>query len=384
MERSSQGRGAEARAKAMRLLEFADKCDKGDEGERQTAQLLEALPPPWVVLHNVFLPGRRFNVDHLLIGPGGVIALDSKNYSGRVTVKDGTMRSGGYRRDDELAAAREHADCVGKILGVEVTPVLCIHTAQLPHDHFVVDSIDVLSPSRLVEWLRGRPALLLDMQVSVLAAASQQKLDVRGLPEPSVDDSAIETSPEPSFGSPTAEPSFGGPTEAWPSVAPTAARPSRTRRQPQKQTARSRRREKLVVKALTGLAVLGFAAWFVPKAAQSVQHRATTSTTVTPASGAAGPPTLRAGTFSCRARGSGWTYTLPSPTDQPTSAAYQVQWAQAPEGPWSTPTVWQTGTPLSINGLLPSGHVFVRAQPVGAGPGGAESMAMEKTPAGSC
>src|SRR5438270_6831165 len=138
----SAGRGAEFRARAQRMLDAADRCDKGDEGERATARLLLDLSKEWVVLHNVFAPGHRWNADHLLIGPGGVIVLDSKNYSGRVQVSKGTLWRGKYPCDYELAAAGKHAKVVGSVLGVDVIPALCIHTAQLPTGHFPVEGMD--------------------------------------------------------------------------------------------------------------------------------------------------------------------------------------------------------------------------------------------------
>ena len=41
----------------------------------------------WVVAHD--LQGRFGNVDHLVVGPGGVYLLDSKNWSGEVSVANG-------------------------------------------------------------------------------------------------------------------------------------------------------------------------------------------------------------------------------------------------------------------------------------------------------
>ncbi len=63
-------------------MKFADNCEKGDEGERATAGLLEQLPGSWTVLHNVYIPGRRFNIDHVLIGPGGVFASTRRTTRG--------------------------------------------------------------------------------------------------------------------------------------------------------------------------------------------------------------------------------------------------------------------------------------------------------------
>jgi hypothetical protein len=52
---------------------------RGAAGERRTARLLDPLQwHGWVVLHDLAVPGSRANVDHLVIGPGGVFVIDSK------------------------------------------------------------------------------------------------------------------------------------------------------------------------------------------------------------------------------------------------------------------------------------------------------------------
>ena len=58
---------------------------RGAAGERRTARLLAALEcQGWAVLHDLALPGSQANLDHLVIGPGGVFVIDSKQYRGRL------------------------------------------------------------------------------------------------------------------------------------------------------------------------------------------------------------------------------------------------------------------------------------------------------------
>ena len=57
---------------------------RGAAGERRTARLLDPLERHgWAVLHDLAVPGSRANIDHLVIGPGGVFVIDSKQYRGR-------------------------------------------------------------------------------------------------------------------------------------------------------------------------------------------------------------------------------------------------------------------------------------------------------------
>jgi hypothetical protein len=54
-------------------------------GERRTARLLGPLKRHGrAILHDLAVPGSRANIDHLVIGPGGVFVVDSKQYRGRL------------------------------------------------------------------------------------------------------------------------------------------------------------------------------------------------------------------------------------------------------------------------------------------------------------
>jgi hypothetical protein len=58
---------------------------RGSAGERRTAQLLGPLEQHgWAVLHDLAVPGSWANIDHLVIGPGGVFVIDSKQHRGRL------------------------------------------------------------------------------------------------------------------------------------------------------------------------------------------------------------------------------------------------------------------------------------------------------------
>jgi len=58
---------------------------RGAAGERRTARLLDPLARHgWAVLHDLAIPGSQANLDHLVIGPGGVFVIDSKQYRGRL------------------------------------------------------------------------------------------------------------------------------------------------------------------------------------------------------------------------------------------------------------------------------------------------------------
>lgn len=92
--------------------------EAGAAGERRVAQQLDLLVQHgWTALHDVHWPGRpKANLDHVLIGPGGIIIIDAKNWTGTVTAVGGVLRQNGYRRDREMQGALEQAAAVAALL----------------------------------------------------------------------------------------------------------------------------------------------------------------------------------------------------------------------------------------------------------------------------
>lgn len=77
------------RAQARQLEEDAQKWERGAEGERLIASILAGLPDDYVVFHDLQVPGSKANVDHLVIAPHGVYAIDTKNFTYAVTRSSG-------------------------------------------------------------------------------------------------------------------------------------------------------------------------------------------------------------------------------------------------------------------------------------------------------
>lgn len=59
---------------------------KGDIGEQGISVLLRSLPNTWVMFNNAVIPTNRLGtlteIDHLLIGPGGVFLIEVKMWQG--------------------------------------------------------------------------------------------------------------------------------------------------------------------------------------------------------------------------------------------------------------------------------------------------------------
>jgi hypothetical protein len=147
---------------------------RGAAGERRTARLLNPLERHgWAVLHDLALPGSRSNLDHLVIGPGGVFVIDSKQYRGRLQLdSSGRLWHGRYPLAPIFRAVDLEADQAAQILpdpGVAVIPILAVHGAQVPWGKVVMEGVPVVPARRLPSMLRTLPAVLGPERVATLA-----------------------------------------------------------------------------------------------------------------------------------------------------------------------------------------------------------------------
>jgi len=147
---------------------------QGAAGERRTARLLAPLERHgWAILHDLAVPGSRANLDHLVIGPGGVFVLDSKQYRGRLRLDAvGKLWHGRHPLAPTLGAVSWEADQAAQALpdpGVAVVPIVAVHGVQVPWGKVVVDGVPVVAARRLPSMLLGLPAVLGPKRVTVLA-----------------------------------------------------------------------------------------------------------------------------------------------------------------------------------------------------------------------
>jgi hypothetical protein len=147
---------------------------RGAAGERRTARLLDPLERHgWAILHDLAVPSSRANLDHLAIGPGGVFAIDSKQYRGRLQLDpSGRLWHGRYPLAPTLRAASFEADQAAQVLpdpGVAVVPVVAVHGAQVPWGKVVTDGVPVVAARRLPHMLRQLPTVLGPERVTGLA-----------------------------------------------------------------------------------------------------------------------------------------------------------------------------------------------------------------------
>ncbi|MEU5793358.1 nuclease-related domain-containing protein [Streptomyces sp. NPDC047813] len=119
------------RAKVLRQSSEWDSWYTGLEGERRVGRELARLSPlGWRVLHGIE-KSNGGDIDHLLIGPGGVFNINAKNHQGAsVWVGDTMAKINGGKPQPYAAASKAEADYVREALGkycdfsLSVEPVL--------------------------------------------------------------------------------------------------------------------------------------------------------------------------------------------------------------------------------------------------------------------
>ncbi|MFJ9073970.1 nuclease-related domain-containing protein [Streptomyces sp. NPDC102278] len=119
------------KAKLLRQTTEWDSWYTGLEGERRVGRELERLVPlGWRVLHGIE-KGNGGDIDHLIIGPGGVFTVNTKHHRGAsVWVGDSMAKINGGPPRPYAAASQSEADFVRKVLGrycafeVPVEPVM--------------------------------------------------------------------------------------------------------------------------------------------------------------------------------------------------------------------------------------------------------------------
>lgn len=100
----------------------ADRWLRGAEGERAVGTVLAQLEDDgWRALHDISL--GRGNVDHVLIGPGGIFTIETKSHPGRI----------GIDRIDPRMLKQAYAEkkLLERITGLKVQPLLVFSRAYL-------------------------------------------------------------------------------------------------------------------------------------------------------------------------------------------------------------------------------------------------------------
>jgi Nuclease-related domain len=151
--------------------EFIAKWKRGAEGERKTGKILDRLAKHgWHSVHD--RAGKYGNLDHIVVGTGGVFLLDSKNLSGTITLEAAGLKAeyADAPRDGftftSLAGAMRGASAHLKDRLAATTDITCwvqavvVIWGHFPEAEAERDKVAYVSGDQLEAWLLRQPAKL--------------------------------------------------------------------------------------------------------------------------------------------------------------------------------------------------------------------------------
>ncbi|MGI8794692.1 MAG: nuclease-related domain-containing protein [Acidimicrobiales bacterium] len=161
--------------------------DRGAEGERRTAAILDQLGRAAMVLHDRRIPGGRANIDHIVITRRGVTVVETKMLAGVVRVRRRGLWHNGEAKPEMIDQVHRQVAAVERVVdhlvgdvtvdgvmvdgvivdgvmvdGVMVDGLIVVHGASIRRGLFRrkrVAGLAVVSPEELASALRrGRHA----------------------------------------------------------------------------------------------------------------------------------------------------------------------------------------------------------------------------------
>jgi hypothetical protein len=157
--------------------------------ERRTeAQLKKLERGGYKTLHARAIPGSEAQIDHLVIGPTGVYAVDSEKWDRRLPVRVQSHRKlfhGPFNQKPRLDEARWEAtqasELITKALSreVSVVPSLAIYGPAIPWRILNVREVDVFSGSLVRKWITKREKSLTTAEIDSIYRAAERVLPPR-------------------------------------------------------------------------------------------------------------------------------------------------------------------------------------------------------------
>ncbi len=155
--------------------------ERGAVGEELMARRLADLPDTFRVLHDRRIPRTPANIDHIVVGPGGVWVIDAKRYTGSrpaLQVDGGFLRPrveslrigsrDGTKLVEGVQSQRQRVAAVLEEIEVPITGVLCFLEADWPliGGSFTVSDIHVTWPKALMKQMVEQAGSALDVNAT--------------------------------------------------------------------------------------------------------------------------------------------------------------------------------------------------------------------------
>lgn len=142
---------------------------KGARGEERVAAILQDLPDEYEVFHD-YVAGSD-HVDHVVVSPSGIYAIETKCWNGKVTLEDGSILADGKlpSRSPIRQVQREAAEIRNKLKDLGwagcVTPVVAFASDTFAPGKAEIKDVTVLNAAELKAWLCGQASILTGMEL---------------------------------------------------------------------------------------------------------------------------------------------------------------------------------------------------------------------------
>jgi hypothetical protein len=147
----------------------------------------------YIALHSRVIPGRDSVIDHLVVGPAGIFAIDSEKWDRRLPLRaiGGMLYHGPHSMEARLAHARDEArwgaELIGRALGrqLRVHPVMVVYGPGVAWSVMKVKGVDVIAGGHVNSYFRKLSKAtvrhhLSTEQIAALIAAAERALPPLG------------------------------------------------------------------------------------------------------------------------------------------------------------------------------------------------------------
>src|SRR5215472_7460593 len=155
-------------SKTMGLIPAAVRVSSAQR--RTKRRLIMVRPSGFVAIHARAIPGTDSVIDHLVIGPGGVFAVDSERWDRRLPIRTVAGNSaagpvlyhGPFSQKDRLAHARWEAAQASRLLSadlgreIQVSPAMVVYGPMIPWTVATLRGVDVFAGRAVGKYFRGR------------------------------------------------------------------------------------------------------------------------------------------------------------------------------------------------------------------------------------
>lgn len=154
---------------------FREQLQAGLKGQRLLPQVLAGLSDDYFLINNLDLPGRADDIDHVLVGPNGIFALETKHHRGRIFCRDGQWYQSKVSHGGHLQPESPIRDPTQQL------------KRNVDYLRSCINRTDRALSRRTALWIEGlvvftHPAVSLDLPETVLAEVPFPVIRARDLP----------------------------------------------------------------------------------------------------------------------------------------------------------------------------------------------------------